>query len=145
MRLYTRAILTFGAFCFLVPSSFAAGYGPYAVASAIAVDGDTIKGDVLVWPGLTANTLVRVRGVDAPELRGALPCERAAAALARDFATAWLVANHPISISDVAPDKFGGRVDAHVRGANGGLLASALLAAGHARPYTGGTREPWCN
>jgi len=144
MRFVFRLLLTVGAACFLALPSLASCYGIYSVVAPVAIDGDTIKGDVLIWPGLTAHASIRVLGIDTPELKSPLACERSLAIKAREFTDAWLVANYPVSISDVQPDKYGGRIDAHVRGLNGNLLAGALLAAGHARPYNSGTRQPWC-
>ena len=41
-------------------------------------------------------------------------------------------------------NKYGGRVLAKVETADGQDLSQRLLKAGHARPYEGGKREPWC-
>ena len=43
-------------------------------------DGDTIKVEAAVWPGITWAGSVRVLGVDTPELRAKCPEEKAAAA-----------------------------------------------------------------
>jgi endonuclease YncB( thermonuclease family) len=120
-----------------------ADYGPYALEGAIAIDGDTVRGDVLIWMDQTVNVAVRVAGIDAPEIKAATQCERDKALAARNFADNWLLNNMPVTISRVKHDKFAGRVDANITGRTGSL-AAALLAAGHARPYTGGTRGAWC-
>ena len=48
-------------------------------------DGDTIKVEAEVWPGITWTGSVRVLGVDTPELTGKCPEEKAAAVAAREF------------------------------------------------------------
>ena len=109
------------------------------------IDGDTFKVEARLWPGITARSNVRVRGVDTPEIRRA-KCgepERRRGLAARDFvrgvigADVWLV--------NVDYDKFGRRVVAGVLLADGRDLARLLLAAGHARPYDGKKkRRKWC-
>jgi endonuclease YncB( thermonuclease family) len=40
------------------------------------LDGDTFEARVHVWPGIDITTKVRLRGIDAPELRARCPDER---------------------------------------------------------------------
>jgi len=141
-------------FLFLLPaaSCFAADFGPYRMASPVVVDGDTIKGEVLLWPAplLAVFVSVRVAGIDTPELRGngqrVIPeCEKVMARAAMAFTKQWLDQNPVVIISDVSSNKYGARVDATVRGASGNLLAGALLAAGHARiSRANEARKAWC-
>jgi endonuclease YncB( thermonuclease family) len=107
-----------------------------------AVDGDTLRVRADIWPGISARSLVRLRGIDAPELRGKCPGERAAARAAR--AALALLAGDRVALSAIAPDKYSGRVLARVATPDGRDLAQALVALGHARPYGGGKRSPWC-
>lgn len=123
---------------------WSAFYGPYAVNAPMAIDGDTIRGDIAIWPDMTADVSIRVRGVDTPELHGATQCERDLAAKAKAFTDAWLLANGPILIGGVAPDKYAGRYDAVVTGIGGKVLAEALIQSGNGRAYSGGKRDPWC-
>ena len=125
--------------------------GTYAISAPVATDGDTIKGDVVLWrfPRMTITIPVRVAGIDTPELKGngqraIPPCEKVLAKAAMAFTSQWLNANHSVTISNVAQDKYGPRVEAVVASIDGSLLSGALLAAGHARPYNGGARQPWC-
>lgn len=129
---------------FFSPPAWSAFYGPYSVSAPIAIDGDTIRGDVAIWPDMTADIAIRVRGVDTPELHGATQCERDLAQKAKEFTDAWLASNAPILIGLVASDKYAGRVDAVVTGLGGKVLAEALIQSGNGRPYSGGTRQPWC-
>lgn len=124
--------------------------GPYTLLLPVATDGDTIKADVSVWLHIDVIDIgIRVSGIDTPELRSTAgrvvpPCEKSLAINARNFMQRWIDTHQPISITQIKDDKYEGRVDAVVMGRDGSLLSSALMAAGHARPYTGGRRLPWC-
>jgi endonuclease YncB( thermonuclease family) len=98
---------------------------------------------VTVWLGQELAVLVRVRGIDAPELRGDCDSEKAravdaAAALER------LVGGQPVVLSEIEGDKYFGRVLSNVVTTGGADVAAALIAAGLARPYDGGERLSWC-
>jgi endonuclease YncB( thermonuclease family) len=106
-------------------------------------DGDTFEARVQVWPGLEITTKIRLRGIDAPELRARCAEERARAETARD-ALSTLLAQGRVGISQVSLDKYGGRVVADVTARNTPSIAAALLLGGHVRQYGGGRRERWC-
>ncbi len=108
------------------------------------LDGDTVKVEARVWPGLIAQTNVRVRGVDTPEIRRP-KCgeyERRRGLAARDFVRG--VIGEQVWLVNVTHGKFGRRVVASVLLADGRDLATLLLATGHALPYRGGRRPKWC-
>jgi endonuclease YncB( thermonuclease family) len=107
------------------------------------VDGDTFEARVSVWPGLEITTKVRLRGIDAPELRARCTDEQAKAQAARAALVA-LLGEGAVAVSQVTLDKYGGRVVADASTRRTPDVAAALLAAGHARPYGGGRRESWC-
>jgi endonuclease YncB( thermonuclease family) len=107
------------------------------------LDGDTFEARVHVWPGIDITTKVRLRGIDAPELKARCPEERVKAEAARD-ALAALLAEGAVEISRVGMDKFGGRVDAEASTKSTPDISAALLRLGVARSYTGGRRESWC-
>ena len=46
-------------------------YSEYFATVERIIDGDTLEVRVDLWPGLQAINVLRVRGIDAPELRGA--------------------------------------------------------------------------
>jgi endonuclease YncB( thermonuclease family) len=117
--------------------------GPFAARVERVIDGDSLAVRVDIWPGLEVATIVRLRGIDAPELSGRCPEERRRAAAARD-ALAALVGEGPVSLAAVETDKYGGRVVADVADAAGHPLAEALVGAGLARRYDGGRRDGWC-
>lgn len=123
------------------PSGAATTYGPYRAQIVRIIDGDTVEAVVELWPSLQARSTVRLRGIDTPELRGSTACERALAQRARDYLAT--LALGPAQVDQVEIDKYGGRVVGAVE-AKGVDLASAMKAAGVARAYDGGRREPWC-
>jgi endonuclease YncB( thermonuclease family) len=115
----------------------------YSAEVIRVLDGDTFEARVRVWPGLDITTKVRLRGIDAPELRANCAEERIKADAARAALSA-LLAKGSVGISQVSPDKYGGRVVADASAQNSASIAAALLAGGHVRRYGGGRRESWC-
>jgi len=124
------------------PPSIVPGAHPADLVRVI--DGDTLEAQVHVWPGMTITTRVRLRGIDAPELRARCGREQLAAQAARD-ALAKLVADGRLFVSQIGPDKYGGRVVAAVATAQAGDVSAALLQAGLVRRYGGGHRASWCD
>ena len=107
------------------------------------IDGDTFEARVHVWPGLDITTKIRLRGIDAPELKARCPAERAMAEAARD-ALAGMLAEGAVGISAVTPDKYGGRVVADAATRSVASVSAELQAKGMARGYRGGHRFGWC-
>jgi len=107
------------------------------------IDGDTFQARVQVWPGLSVDTKVRLRGVDAPELHARCIDEYAKAQAARAALETMLAAGG-VTISRVGIDKYGGRVDAAVATRDTADVSAALLNGGWARSYDGGRRGSWC-
>ena len=107
------------------------------------IDGDKFQARVQVWPGLSVDTKVRLRGVDAPELHARCADEYAKAQAAR-AALETILAAGGVTISRVGIDKYGGRVDAAVATRDTADVSAALLNGGWARSYDGGRRGSWC-
>jgi endonuclease YncB( thermonuclease family) len=107
------------------------------------IDGDTFEARVHLWPGLDLTTRVRLRGIDAPELKAACPQELQMAEAATD-ALRGLLGEGVVTIFNIGPDKYQGRVVADVATKRTENVSAALLAAGHARSYSGGRRSGWC-
>lgn len=107
------------------------------------VDGDTFEARVQAFPGQEIVARVRVDGVDAPERRGRCARETAAAEAATQ-ALARMLADRPLTLTDLRGDKYFGRVVARVSASGVGDVAKALIAGGHGRAYAGGQREGWC-
>ena len=107
------------------------------------IDGDTFEARVHLWPGLDITTRVRLRGIDAPELKARCGEERVKAEAAREALRAMLDQGE-VGISRVTLDKYGGRVVADASTQPHARRSAALLNAGVARRYAGGHRDGWC-
>lgn len=117
--------------------------GVYAANVLRVIDGDTLEARVNVWIGQDIITKVRLRGIDAPEIKGACGSEQARAVAARDALSALVDKRHVI-LTHVSPDKYFGRVVARVVNDEGLDAGSTLLSEGHAQVYSGRRRENWC-
>jgi endonuclease YncB( thermonuclease family) len=107
------------------------------------LDGDTFDARVHLWPGLVVTTRVRLRGIDAPELKARCIEERDLAVAAREALRAILDEGQ-VGITNVSLDKYGGRVLADASTSRTSSVSSAIVAANLARNYDGGRRERWC-
>jgi endonuclease YncB( thermonuclease family) len=107
------------------------------------IDGDTFEARVHLWPGLDMSTRVRLRGIDAPEMKSACAEEPRMAEAAGEALRA-LLADGDVVIFNIGPDKYNGRVVADAATRRTPSVAGALLASGHARQYQGGRRTGWC-
>ena len=72
------------------------------------LDGDTFEARVRIWPGMDMTTRVRLRGIDAPEMRARCDDERLKAQAARDALTR-ILAEGTVGIARIGQDKYGGR------------------------------------
>ncbi len=117
--------------------------GPVRAEVLAVVDGDTLRVRAHVWLGQSIDVLVRIRGIDTPELRGACAGEKERARAAAVGLAAALEGDSVV-LTRIAGDKYFGRVVADVATAGGADLATALLRAGFGRPYEGGRRAGWC-
>ena len=88
-------------------------------------------------------TRVRLRGIDAPELKAACRQELEKAEAATE-ALRDLLGQGGVSIFNIGPDKYEGRIVADVATSRTLNVSAALLQAGYARSYNGGHRDGWC-
>lgn len=106
-------------------------------------DGDTCTISIPALPPLFGDRLlIRLAGIDTPELAAPCAAERRAAVAARNFLRAKLLAASTVTITPIARDKYF-RVLGLIE-ADGQDLADALLSAGLATPYDGGPKRAWC-
>lgn len=107
-------------------------------------DADTFRVDISNWPDIVGKNIpIRVNGVDAAEIRGKCPSEKAQAKAARDYTRAFLESGSNIELRNIKRGKyFRLLADVYVDDQS---LSEALIVSGHARSYHGGTREGWCN
>jgi endonuclease YncB( thermonuclease family) len=116
--------------------------GPIDGKVVRAIDGDTLEFVAHVWLGLELTTAVRVRGIDAPEVNGACLTEKELARQATQRLSELTASG--VVITNVADDKYFGRVTADVTTLSGTDVGTAMIRSGPARPYDGGARVPWC-
>lgn len=117
--------------------------GPVEARVVKVRDGDTVEVEAFVWPMQTVSVAVRLRHVDAPELRGKCERERDAARRARDR-LADLAGDGVVEIRHVAGDKYFGRVLAEMGTPTVPDFAAVLLREGLVDAYDGGRRRDWC-
>jgi micrococcal nuclease len=106
------------------------------------IDGDTFVARMHQRDGRDLVARVRLRGIDAPEMKASCQEELdkadAAAAALRD-----LLGQGGVTISNLGADKYG-RVLADVATKRTANVSAVLLAGGYARSYNGGHRDGWC-
>ena len=95
-----------------------------------------------VHPLLGEKIKVRIRGVDAAEIRSECDWEKKHAVRTRDFLIALLQESPRIDLVDVERGKYF-RIIATVI-AHGVDVGKVLIEKGWARPYEGGKRVAWC-
>jgi len=117
--------------------------GPIPARLLRVIDGDTIAVSARIWLGQAVETLVRVDGVDTPELKGKCAAERQLARRARDFVTEFL-SQGGVTLRNIQYGKFAGRVVSRVLNGAGHDLTAALIAEGLGRIYAGRKRGSWC-
>jgi endonuclease YncB( thermonuclease family) len=112
--------------------------GPVEAELISVVDGDTLLVQARPWPQHSVTVLVRIRGVDAPELKA--KCKTARLAAVRAKSRLIDLAQGRIRLTNIAGDKYFGRVVATVSTGETEDIGSALLAQGLVRAYDGGRR-----
>ncbi len=106
-------------------------------------DGDSLTAEIALWPGQVVEAKVRIRDVDAPEIRGKCAEEKRIALIARDYLK-QMVLGQKVMIAAVEKEKYG-RILAHVFQTGGERIADLLRKNGLVRYYSGGQRQNWCS
>lgn len=112
--------------------------GPVEAELISVIDGDTLLVEARPWPQHRVTVLVRIRGIDAPELKAKCQTARRAAIRAKERLAD--LAHGGIRLSNIAGDKYFGRVVADVATGDADDVGSSLLAQGLVRAYDGGRR-----
>ena len=108
------------------------------------LDGDTFVAEAQVWPGHSVHVNIRIRGIDAPEMKSRCEAEREAALRARQ-ALAAVLGDGAVTLTNIGGAKYYGRVLADVSTSAGEGVGSLLLGEGLVRRYFGGKRQSWCS
>ena len=125
MRTLLATVLLFMA----APSVAGATCYDWPLRTPPAYDGDTLR---ITMPGLPpelSEMLVRVAGVDTPEIRGKCAAERTRAIQARDFVIRSLAEAGAVSFCNPKWGKYGKRVIAEVV-LDGKSLAATIIERG---------------
>jgi endonuclease YncB( thermonuclease family) len=106
------------------------------------IDGDTFLARVHQREGRDLLARVRLRGIDAPEMKASCRDELDKAEAATD-ALRNLLGQGGVTIYNLGSEKYG-RVLADVATRRTANVSAAMLAGGYARSYNGGHRDGWC-
>ena len=139
-------LVAISAFCaallFGMPAMAKVFPGPVPADVLSVYDGDTFTALAHPWPDIDVTVRVRVKGVDAPEIRGKCESEKERARAARHRVRALV--KDGVSLTAISDDKYN-RKAAHVILPDGRDLADILVSEGYGRRYDGGKRESWCD
>jgi endonuclease YncB( thermonuclease family) len=110
------------------------------------IDGDTFKAKINL-DGQFHQTSVRVAHIDSPETKIGVQCpaERLAGKKATSFAKGILKREMQVTLQDIKPGFYPGRIIAAVKLPDQRDFGQLMLNAGYAVPYEGGKkRKVWC-
>jgi micrococcal nuclease len=119
-------------------------FGDVRVSKVTTIyDGDTFTATINSWPAIAGKNIgIRVSGIDTPELRGKCRKEIELARAAKKMTVGMIRSAKVIELRQMRRDKYF-RIDAEVF-VDGKSIAKALISAGLAIPYAGGTKISWC-
>jgi endonuclease YncB( thermonuclease family) len=100
--------------------------GPVSARVLSVIDGDTLDVVARVWLGQDVRIRVRIEGVDAPEIRGRCPGEKALAIAAKAFVTDQ-TSGRSINLTAIRYGKYAGRIVAEVVLDDGSSLGELLV------------------
>jgi endonuclease YncB( thermonuclease family) len=120
-------------------------YGNVIVSEVTSIyDADTFRVNIKDYLPIVGERIpVRVKGIDAPEIKGKCEAEKVAARKAKQFTVQALRSAKTIELRSIERGKyFRILADVYTDDKN---LADDLIKAGHARAYDGGKRLGWCD
>lgn len=118
--------------------------GPVSAQIIRVIDGDTLLVAARPWPQQTMEVYVRLRGIDAPELKSSCAATRDAGRQAREALADLIRDQAEIQLSHISGDKYFGRVLADISFLDGRNPAQEMLLAGYVVPYEGGRKAKGC-
>jgi len=130
---------------FVLHSASAETYESVIVSEVTSIyDADTFRVNIAGYPDIIGkHVAIRVKGIDAPEIRGKCESEIKAARIAKQFTVDQLRSGSKIELRNPERGKYF-RILADVY-IDGKQLSKMLLESGNAREYYGGTRGSWCS
>ena len=111
--------------------------GPVEAEVVRVIDGDTVLVEAMPWPDHRISTYVRLRGIDAPELKSRCAAFRASARQAQEHLMALMEGQTRVTLTAISGDKYFGRVVADLNLGDGRRPAGLLLEQGLVEPYEG--------
>jgi micrococcal nuclease len=115
--------------------------GPVQAEVVRVIDGDTILVEAMPWPDHRIITYVRLRGIDAPELKSRCAAFRDVARQAQKELAALMEGQRRVTLTAISGDKYFGRVVADLNLEDGRRPAMLLLEGGLVEPYQGKTKS----
>lgn len=115
--------------------------GPVEAEVIRVIDGDTVLVEAMPWPDHRISTYVRLRGIDAPELKSKCAAFRNAARQAQEQLMALMAGQSRVTLTAISGDKYFGRVVADLNLDDGRRPATLLLEGGLVEPYQGKTKS----
>lgn len=118
-------------------------WGPLPAPADIRChDGDTIIMDLKGLPQVFGRGIsLRLSGIDCPEIRDADPVVRAHALKARKYLADRIDAAKKVQVLDAKRDKYF-RLNGRLL-LDGVDMSKEMIDKGFAKPYDGGTKQPW--
>ncbi|MEM1040745.1 MAG: thermonuclease family protein [Pseudomonadota bacterium] len=121
--------------------------GPVTATVLRVRDGDSIDVLAHIWPGQRIAVSVRLRNIDAPELRARCQEERLIAKAAKHHLISLIMqagTNPTITLYKIGGGKYFGRILASARSSNGIDIGQNMIKSGLAVPYRQRKRQNWC-
>ena len=115
--------------------------GLYRAELIRVIDGDTVEARIRIWIGQTVTTRIRLRDIDAPEMKSRCPAEHKAALRAKKTLSR-LLEHSTLLLSEISGGTYHGRVLAHLHLPDGRSISDILLKRGLVKPYR--PRSSWC-
>jgi micrococcal nuclease len=112
--------------------------GPVEAELISVIDGDTLLVNARPWPQHSIAVLVRIRGIDAPEMKSRCKTARRAAERAKQALSH--LATGRIRLTNISGDKYFGRIVADVTTEKDTDVAAAMIGSGLAHTYDGGKK-----
>ena len=126
----------------LISSTFA--YGDVKISKVISIyDGDTLRANIDSFPDIVGkNIRIRIKGIDAPEIKGKCQKEIDLAIMARDYLRNAINQSSQIELRNIERGKYFRIIgDLYIDGEN---ISKGLIKEKLAYIYHGGKQRSWC-